>query len=627
MTQKSRTRNRLIELFPVLAAMMFHAVTFHRWLLVIPAGLVLLAAILSNVSAGVSMLRALVAGVIGLTAGVALMMISEPPPGPMPPLLMSATTGALLGLATFFAIAGQIHAAWICSWFLVAVSANMESSPSANLTLVVFLAASLVGAASMARVFDAGPRVVAMLGLFVLLVASGTLSFSAVAKRLDRVVQGAIEGFFSAAERPKVTGIGNEIVIATRSSIAISYKPLLEVSAESGRLRMQVMDRFDGRRWSTSSETESDTHTLAEAPVYPDAARELEMLLIDDPGGKLPSPGGTWDVRGVEAWFEGGWVLRGKPQGSMITIIGDKLERLPPELTPAALLLEVPDSLRAGLVSLADELVRGKETTLARAEAVEQFFQDNFEYSLDTNLTSHEHPLVQFVHQRSPAYCVYFASAMAVILRIEGIPARIVSGYVPGEVNPYTGRVMIRRRDSHAWVEAWLPDEGRFVAFDPTPGRSRQKVIGTAVPSGRVSALFSAIGSMIRRAWFSIRNDPMGVLVSLARSPLSWAFLLILIVLSARQRWVARPPSAGTSKGATVDPKLHRIYQRYLGSLRRSGVTPLPAETDDELIARLSDHGDQDTAAKARFFIARYRLVRYRGETFEESLMDLAELT
>ena len=80
MTGNSRSPNRLLELLPVLVAMVFHAVTFHRWLLVIPAGLVLLAAILSNLSAGVSMLRALVAGVIGLTAGIALMMTSVPPP-------------------------------------------------------------------------------------------------------------------------------------------------------------------------------------------------------------------------------------------------------------------------------------------------------------------------------------------------------------------------------------------------------------------------------------------------------------------------------------------------------------------------------------------------------------------
>ncbi len=101
MTGESSLPKRLLELLPVLAAMVFHAITFERWLLVIPTGLVLLAAVLSNVSAGVSMLRAMVAGVIGLTAGVALMMTSVPPPGPMPPLLTSAINWSVARTGNF----------------------------------------------------------------------------------------------------------------------------------------------------------------------------------------------------------------------------------------------------------------------------------------------------------------------------------------------------------------------------------------------------------------------------------------------------------------------------------------------------------------------------------------------
>ena len=630
MTGESSLPKRLLELSPVLAAMVFHAVTVERWLLVIPTGLVLIAAGLSNVAARGSMRgsmrAALVAVVIGLTAGVAMMLTSVPPPGPLPPLLTCAITGALLGLDTFFAICRRIHAASICSWILVALSANAESSPSANLALIVFLAASLVGAASMARVFNAGPRVIAAMGLFLVLVASATLGFSAVAKRLDGIVLGAIERFFDTGNLPKVTGIGDEILLGARSSISISMRPLLELSAESGRMRVQVMDRFDGQRWSTSTEMESVVYTLAEAPVYRDAMRELEMLLLDDPGVKLPSPAGIWDVRGAEAYFQGGWVLRGKAQGSTIGLVGDKLERLPTEATPAAHLLEVSDELRTGLASLTEKLVRDAETPLAKAEAVEQFFQENFEYSLDTNLMGPAHPLIQLVHQRRPAYCVYFASAMAVMLRMEGIPSRIVSGYVPGETNPLTGRVIIRRRDSHAWVEAWLPDEQRFVAFDPTPGRSREQVIGTVRSPGRASALFGAIGSLVRRAWLTSRNDLSRVLVSVTRSPISWVFVLISFILLLRRRSMARQASATISTRDSINNELHRIYQRYLSSLRQSGLTPLPAETDDELIERLSDQGDYEKAVKARDFIARYRRARYRGETIQESLIELAQL-
>ncbi len=236
MTGESSLPKRLLELLPVLAAMVFHAITFERWLLVIPAALMLLAAVWLNISVAVSTRRAVVAGAIGLIAGIAMMMASVPPPGPMPPALTSATTGAMLGLAVVFAIGRRIHAAWSCAWLLVAFSASLESSAIANVAMIVFLAVSMICAASMAGVFNARPRVIATLGLFVALVASATFGFSVFAARLDGWLQRAIEGFFYAGNLPKVTGIGEEILIGSRSSITISRRPLFELSAQSGRL-------------------------------------------------------------------------------------------------------------------------------------------------------------------------------------------------------------------------------------------------------------------------------------------------------------------------------------------------------------------------------------------------------
>ena len=60
-----------------------------------------------------------------------------------------------------------------------------------------------------------------------------------------------------------------------------------------------------------------------------------------------------------------------------------------------------------------------------------------------------------------------FASAMVLLARVEGIPARVVGGYHVSEVNPFTGRAIVRDRDAHAWVEAWI--EGAWRKWDPTP--------------------------------------------------------------------------------------------------------------------------------------------------------------
>jgi transglutaminase-like putative cysteine protease len=78
------------------------------------------------------------------------------------------------------------------------------------------------------------------------------------------------------------------------------------------------------------------------------------------------------------------------------------------------------------------------------------------------------HPLVEFVTRTRAGYCQHFAGAMAVMLRLLGIPARVAVGFTSGTRED--GKWLVGDRDAHAWVEVWFPGEG-WVAFDPTPGR------------------------------------------------------------------------------------------------------------------------------------------------------------
>jgi hypothetical protein len=319
-------------------------------------------------------------------------------------------------------------------------------------------------------------------------------------------------------------------------------------------------------------------------------------------------------------------VLRGKPLTATLRLTGDRSEQLPAETPSLPGLLDVPDELQSKLESITDELLSGKTLPRDKAESLQRFFQQNFEYSLETNLMGPEHPLVQLVRERRPAYCVYFASAMAVMLRTQGIPARVVSGYLPDETNPLTGRVTVRQRDSHAWVEAWMADEQRFVAFDPTPGRSREQILGTSRSAGYVSALTGAVGSWTRRQWLSYRDDPAGSLIALLLSPITWTFVVCSLVLITRSRRLSRKRSSHTANHAAMNPDLKRAYDRYLRSLRQLGITPRPAETDEELLERVSASHDAVRLAKAREFISRYRRCRYRGDGFDEQLTELARL-
>jgi hypothetical protein len=76
--------------------------------------------------------------------------------------------------------------------------------------------------------------------------------------------------------------------------------------------------------------------------------------------------------------------------------------------------------------------------------------------------------MAHFLFDRRQGHCEYFASAMAVMLRVVHIPSRVATGFQSGQYNPMTGWHVVRASDAHSWVEAWIPNRG-WVTFDPTP--------------------------------------------------------------------------------------------------------------------------------------------------------------
>jgi len=108
----------------------------------------------------------------------------------------------------------------------------------------------------------------------------------------------------------------------------------------------------------------------------------------------------------------------------------------------------------------------------AAAVALERWFRvtGGFTYSEQPGPTPGLPPLVGFVVQTRSGYCQHYAGAMALMLRLLGIPARVAAGFVPGHY--HDGTWTVTDHDAHTWVEVWFPRYG-WLAFDPTPGRGR----------------------------------------------------------------------------------------------------------------------------------------------------------
>ncbi len=130
--------------------------------------------------------------------------------------------------------------------------------------------------------------------------------------------------------------------------------------------------------------------------------------------------------------------------------------------------LRLPEKLDPRIPELALDIANNK-TKIEAAFALESHLRNEYEYSLTSIFTSQGvTPLASFLFEERSGHCEYFASALAILLRTQGIPARLVTGYSATNLNPLTGYYEVRALDAHAWVEAYFENTG-WVTMEPTP--------------------------------------------------------------------------------------------------------------------------------------------------------------
>jgi protein-glutamine gamma-glutamyltransferase len=118
--------------------------------------------------------------------------------------------------------------------------------------------------------------------------------------------------------------------------------------------------------------------------------------------------------------------------------------------------------------ALADQISSNAANAYDKAANIQRYLITHYGYTLDLRGSHGDDPLADFLFVRRAGHCEYFASAMTVMLRAEGIPARYVTGFASGEYNDVGADYIIRESDAHAWVEVYFPEYG-WMTFDPTP--------------------------------------------------------------------------------------------------------------------------------------------------------------
>lgn len=124
-----------------------------------------------------------------------------------------------------------------------------------------------------------------------------------------------------------------------------------------------------------------------------------------------------------------------------------------------------------------------------------RLYNREFTYTLEPPLLNPDNPYDDFLFNSKQGFCEHFSGSFALLMRAAGIPARVVTGYQGGEVNPITKELIVRQADAHAWVEVWIPQDG-WVRVDPTsavsPTRVEEGVNAALGPIGMIPTLISA---------------------------------------------------------------------------------------------------------------------------------------
>lgn len=284
---------------------------------------------------------------------------------------------------------------------------------------------------------------------------------------------GARTGLSGEMEPGRISQLALSTAVAFRADFAGHIPP-----AAQRYWRGPVFEMTDGRRWwgSAGPQTRSTDSAL---PFQPSGEAYQYVLTLEPNGGawlpalELPTS--------IPADVERLPTLELKAKQRIDALRRDAYISFPTfqitAATEAELLrnLRIPNTTSGRTQQLAQHWRHSARTDREVIDAALRYFHtEPFVYTLEPPLLG-ANPIDEFLFETRRGFCEHYAAAFTLLMRSAGIPARVVTGYQGGELNPLGGYLMVRQSDAHAWVELWLGKAG-WVRFDPTAAVAPERV-------------------------------------------------------------------------------------------------------------------------------------------------------
>ena len=148
---------------------------------------------------------------------------------------------------------------------------------------------------------------------------------------------------------------------------------------------------------------------------------------------------------------------------------------------PSSHFLQLPKTLSPRITELARSITRNVHTPYEKAVALRDFLRNNYKYKLYASpVPSGKESVEYFLFELKEGHCEYFAAALTVLARSAGLPARVATGFSPGNYNALTRQIEVYEYHAHAWTQIFIANTG-WLTFDAVPPG---EIISETTPAG-----------------------------------------------------------------------------------------------------------------------------------------------
>lgn len=370
--------------------------------------------------------------------------------------------------------------------------------------------------------------------------------------------------------------------------------------------RGPVLDVFDGHTWSRSPSLQGPPAlkplgTGYQYTVMMEPHRHRWIFMLDWPS--------TWNL--PHAQLSGDYTLmQSEPLSRPVDVVGTSYTQVlatePLSARTRSRDLRLPGTGNPRTKALARELRSTHSDDMEFVRTVLAIFtQQPFFYTLSPPKLSDD-SIDDFLFNTKRGFCEHYASAFAALARAAGIPARVVTGYQGGTLNPYGDYWILRQSDAHAWTEVWIEGRG-WVRIDPTAAIAPERVergladVATADESlasswqlrtrwfSGVRLRFDMVKELWRERILDFDQDSQRKLLEFLKIPEPDGQKLVMLLAVAMAlvlgwlTWQVRRELSVSSKDETA-----RAYARLCAKLAAAGMARLPHEGPEAYALRVA---------------------------------------